>query len=104
MSFNEQLCGCLSDVFSCLIAFQVPLGSCILSGLSTNQATNSGFLRAFIISLFCCFGLSFNRQEIKKRYNLEETYWLDCLAYLCCGACMTSQEYREVENRYLADP
>lgn len=104
MAFREQLCGCLTDIYSCLIAFYAPCGTCILQGITTNQATNEGFLKSFIISLFCCFGMSFNRQQIKRKYQIPETYWTDCLMYVCCAACGTSQEAREVENRYLENP
>jgi Cys-rich protein (TIGR01571 family) len=104
MSYSEQLCGCVNDVFSCLICADVPCGTCIVQALATNQATNIGFLRPFVFSLFCCFGMSHNRQQIKRKYNIPETYWEDCLIFLCCAGCAAAQDYRETENRYLANP
>ncbi|OMJ68958.1 hypothetical protein SteCoe_33458 [Stentor coeruleus] len=104
MSFQEQLCGCLSDMFSCLIVWYVPFGSCVMHAMATNQITNSGFMESYLISLACCFGMAYNRQKIKKVLMIQGNYFEDCLMYFCCMACATAQDYREAETRYLANP
>lgn len=105
MSFQEQLCGCFSDIFSCLIVWYVPLGPCIMHSLATNQIANSGFMESYICScLFCCLGMAYNRQKIRKNLMIQGNYFEDCLIYCCCMSCATAQDYREAETRYLANP
>ena len=104
MSFAEQLFGCFSDVFSLIVVLNLPFGACVIHSMATNQVTNKGFLRACVYSLACCFGMSANRQEIKKKMNLKETFCEDCLIYLFCTPCAAAQDFREAENRYLANP
>ena len=104
MAFKEQLFGCTNDMFSCLGTFIVKCGPCFVNALATHQITNQGFAKSFFITWLCCFGMSQNRQDIKRKLQIRETYWQDCLIYFFCMSCATAQDYREVENRFLADP
>lgn len=104
MSYGEQLCGCFTDMYSCLISAFIPFGACILHSMAVSQLTNRTFLTSCVYSLGCCFGMSANRQKIKKTLRIDEKYWMDCFLYFLCGGCAASQDFREAENRYLINP
>ena len=105
MSYSEQLCGCINDMYSCLIGLHLWIpGQCVLHSIATNQITNKGFGKSCLYSLTCCFGMATNRQEIKRKLHINEAYWEDCCIYLWCMGCAATQDFREAENIYLANP
>lgn len=53
--------------------------------------------------LGCCFGMAWNRAQLRTSMNLPEDYWRDCALYMvCCFPCMATQEYYEVEENLKA--
>ena len=101
MSFREELCGCISDMFSCLVIWTLPFGECVMHASATNSITNKGFGTACAWTLLCCFGMAANRQDIKRQLLMPESYCEDCCIYCWCMPCAAAQDYRESENRYL---
>lgn len=100
VDFDEGLCGCLSDITSCLIACLVPGGVCGIQAKAVNKATGEGMLVPFIFPCFTgCIGAAFNRGKIRDKYHLEGNYITDCLLEMLCPLCAVTQEYREVNRR-----
>ncbi|CAG9310860.1 unnamed protein product [Blepharisma stoltei] len=99
-AFDEPLCGCLSEMCSCLIACFVPCGTCCLQAWSVNKAYQEGLLKPFILPcLLFCFGAAINRGQIRKKYHIEGSFITDCLIEWICAPCAVTQEYREVNRR-----
>lgn len=104
MSFSEPFCGCLSDLFSCVLVCLCPLGPCVVQASTVEKLTGQPFLNACLLaSLTCCFGQAYNRGLIKQQMGLNKSYFEDCLIYLLCADCAATQEYREVEYRVSND-
>ena len=101
MAFREQLFGCVSDMFSCLVIWTLPFGNCVMHASATNTVTNKGFGTACAWTLLCCFGMAVNRQDMKRALMIPDNYFADCCNYFWCTACAAAQDYREAENRYL---
>ncbi|CAG9335840.1 unnamed protein product [Blepharisma stoltei] len=98
--FDEPLCGCLQDMFSCLIVFCVPCGGICIQAYSVDKATSSGMVCPFLWSCCLgCIGSAVNRGQIRQKYHIEGSFIMDCLISCFCGCCAATQEYREVMNR-----
>ena len=98
--FQEELCGCFSDILSCLIGWCVPLGYICLQASAVSTSSNFNPVAAFFISCCCqCIGAAIMRGKIRTAYSMEQAFVADCLLWCCCGPCAGCQEYREVKKR-----
>mmetsp|Transcript_32944 Transcript_32944/g.57741 ORF Transcript_32944/g.57741 Transcript_32944/m.57741 type:complete len:118 (-) Transcript_32944:342-695(-) len=98
--FQEGLCTCYNDTFSCICVL-VPFGVCFLQSkaialLHQNDAYCLPFLRPLIC---CCYGAAWNRHEVREEIKIEGDYCSDLLVHMFCPCCATTQEYREVKRR-----
>ena len=104
--FEEPLCGCLSDMCTCLIAWCVPGGICFLQASSVATATQSsagggeGMCMPFLcVCCLGCLGGAINRGKIRTQYNIQGSFGMDCILWWCLPLCAATQEYREVQKR-----
>ena len=98
--FEEPLCGCFSDIFSCCCAFIVPGGYCFIQSKAVSIATGESMVVPFILPcLLCCIGGAMNRGKIREKHKLDGSFVVDCLLHWCLGCCATTQEYREARKR-----
>ena len=99
-TFQETLCGCVNDIFSCYIAICCPGGLCYLSARSASEASKRSLLPyCFLSSYFCCFGTACNRTSVRQKYQYTGSYWQDLALHCCCAVCAVTQEYREVMKK-----
>mmetsp|Transcript_5333 Transcript_5333/g.9780 ORF Transcript_5333/g.9780 Transcript_5333/m.9780 type:complete len:105 (+) Transcript_5333:264-578(+) len=98
--FEEPLCGCCTDLLSCLIAWCVPCGTCGISAYSVDKAAGDGMFIPFLLPcLIGCIGFAINRGKIREKYKLNGSFIIDCLLHWFCNLCAVTQEYREVRKR-----
>jgi Cys-rich protein (TIGR01571 family) len=98
--FEEPLFGCFSDLFSCIVAWVVPCGSCYIQASAVSKATEEGMLVPFIMPcLLACVGGALNRGKIRDKYKYAGSFPLDCLLHWFCTCCAVTQEYREVDRQ-----
>lgn len=98
--FDEALCGCLSELCSCLVAWCVPGGYCFLQAKAVDIATQEGMVVPYILPcLLGCIGGAINRGKIREVYKIDGNFVTDCLLHFLCTLCAVTQEYREVNHR-----
>ncbi|CAG9336297.1 unnamed protein product [Blepharisma stoltei] len=101
--FDEHICGCFTEMCSCLIAFCIPFGTCGLQAYAINKSIGEGYVIPFVIPIFgWCIGSAINREQIRKKYHIESDFCKDCLFHTFLNPCAAAQEYREavkVEER-----
>lgn len=98
--FHEELCGCFSDIKSCLWVWCVPGGVCCVQAVATDRATQSGaFVPCILVALLGPIGAAINRGKIRERYGIEGSFVGDCCTWMWCAACAACQEYRETQRR-----
>ncbi|CAG9335647.1 unnamed protein product [Blepharisma stoltei] len=99
--WEQPLCGCFSDVSSCMIVCLIcPGGSCIYQALTVSKATGDSCYHAFCCSvLACCIGAAINRKKVRDRYLIDGSCVGDCITHLFCGPLAVCQEHREVYSR-----
>ena len=98
--FEEQLCGCFSNVPVCLWGTFVPGGALCIQASAVNKATNQGATVPYLLVCFlACIGGAINRGKIREHFSIEGGFIGDMFVWWCCGACAACQEYREVHQR-----
>lgn len=99
-SFQESLCGCVNDIFSCYIAVCCPGGLCYLSARAASESAKQSLCPYFSLAVCCCcLGSAYNRVVVRRKYNYEGSYWHDLMLHCCCPVCAVTQEYREVMKK-----
>jgi len=100
--WNNHLCGCMSDLGSCLVACLCP---CIQYGQNVAVLSNAScFCNCLCYSIMqlCwlqwCLGCS-TRGQIRAKYNIIGGQCGDCCVHLLCPCCALSQESRELMSR-----
>ena len=98
--FEEELCGCFSDLPVCLFGYFIPLGCCCLQAAAVSRATGNGIIGPFFI-VWClmCIGGAINRGTIRKVFAIDGGFVEDCCIWSFCYSCAGCQEYREVKKR-----
>lgn len=95
--WNAEFCGCLKSVPACCMVGPT------LQGLTIFQMgqgkEGSGVKNCLLAQFTCCIGSALNRGKVRERYDIPGSFITDCLLYMCCGICMGTQEYREVQLR-----
>ena len=103
--FEEPLCGCLSDMTTCLVAFCLPCGVCCLQAKAVDMSTNEGFAGPCLLLVLTyhfgvgCIGGAINRMKIKSQFSIKGEFLNECLIWWFCCPCAATQEYREVRKR-----
>ena len=98
--FNEDLCGCFSDLTTLLWGCCVPGGILCMQGLAVDRATGQGCAIPYLLVCLCaCIGGAINRGKIRDNYGIAGSFINDCLIWWCCAPCAACQEYREVQRR-----
>ena len=90
---------CLEEPVPCSLSV-----CCLCFGVAVIQYQNQqkaegkgSFGTALTAVCGCCFGMAWNRGQLRTALGLEEAYWSDCGLYaLCCCPCLSVQEYRQV--------
>jgi Cys-rich protein (TIGR01571 family) len=53
-------------------------------------------LRACLCGYYLsCIGAGYNRKAIRRRLNIDGSFFVDCLLECFCSCCAVSQEWRE---------
>lgn len=98
--FEEELCGCFSDIKVCLWGWCVPCGIICMQASAVNKVTGQGAAVPCLLTLFLsCIGAAINRGKIREHYGIEGSFLSDCFTWWYCGPCAACQEYREVARR-----
>ena len=98
--FQEELCGCFSDIPVCLFAWCVPGGVCCMQASAVDKATQQGAVVPYL--LICCLnsiGAAINRGKIRQVYGIQGSCINDCCIWMWCAPCAACQEYRETKRR-----
>ena len=98
--WKSSLCGCFSDIGSCLLTMFCP---CVQYGLNYEKVHKSGCCSQGCT--FCCLagcgcGCLIHkelRHNIRQRRNIPEGC-SDCLVTWCCGGLAICQEARELKD------
>lgn len=99
-SFDDPLCGCFSDICSCLVSCCLPLGVSCVQACAVDKSLDSGMCKSFIHPcILMCIGSAINRGKIRSKYMIEGSFVGDCLVSFFCSPCAVTQEYREVKRR-----
>ncbi|KII65838.1 Protein PLANT CADMIUM RESISTANCE 3 [Thelohanellus kitauei] len=92
--FKQDLCGCFSNMESCLCAWCCP---CISSAYIAEK-TGDNFL--LILLLWFVFPLGppiYLRNKIRMMKNIEGSILEDILVGCCCDCCVLSQLHTEMD-------
>ena len=77
--FDEELCGCRSDIQSCLIGM-IPGGEFCLQAAAINKIFKDGWAVPYLLDCFLlCIGGALNRGKIRNRFGIEGSFTKDCL-------------------------
>eukprot|EP01088_Endostelium_zonatum_P005291 TRINITY_DN16853_c0_g1_i1.p1 TRINITY_DN16853_c0_g1~~TRINITY_DN16853_c0_g1_i1.p1 ORF type:complete len:106 (+),score=5.20 TRINITY_DN16853_c0_g1_i1:99-416(+) len=101
--FNESLCGCFSDIETCLCVWCCP---CIQFGRNAEKVKEGqGILCGvlwFVVMAFTGLGCVlqfYMRGQIREKYGMEANPLMDLLCSWFCGCCTMAQEARELKAR-----
>jgi len=101
--FQEGLCGCFSDIESCLCSCFCP---CVQIGRNWEAIGEGECLTCGLI--YCavqvftglgCIVHMMERGKVRAKYGMEENAVMDLLCAWCCGCCAMAQEAREIKAR-----
>lgn len=99
-NFEEELCGCCSDVKVCLWGWCVPFGLICIQASAVNKATGTGATVPCLLVVFLgCIGGAINRGKIREHYGIHGSFINDCFTWAYCAPCAACQEYREVSSK-----
>jgi len=99
-NFEEELCGCCSDVKVCLWGWCIPCGIVCIQASAVNKATGTGATVPCLLVVFLGFiGGAINRGKIREHYKIDGSFINDCFTWMYCAPCAACQEYREVTRK-----
>ena len=94
-TWSSSLFDCYADCFSCCVTGYV--GPC-LQGESVHIALGDRcWPHGFLAARLGCIGGAYNREKIRKKYNIDGSWCNDCCVMCCCAPCATCQMYREAK-------
>jgi Cys-rich protein (TIGR01571 family) len=101
--WEAEFCKCFDNAIMCLFAWCVPCGcfcmQAIDAKLTLDKEPNAAVMACLCAMCCCCYGAGWNRTNIRKRDNLEGSYFVDCLLYWFCGVCAVTQEWQHVMKK-----
>ncbi|KII66332.1 Protein PLANT CADMIUM RESISTANCE 1 [Thelohanellus kitauei] len=96
--FKQGICGCLEHVDSCLCAFCCP---CIEIGYIA-QNVGESFILCCCLDLFIPWvPITFLRQKVREKRNIDGSLAEDCLMSWCCTCCAIAQAGAELDIRII---
>lgn len=98
--FEEELCGCFSDLPVMLFGLCIPGGYLCLQAQAVNLAYGTGpIVPYFLVCCLACIGGAINRGKIRDIYGYHGGFLGDMMLWWYCAPCAGCQEYREVKRR-----
>ena len=93
-NWKHNLFSCCDSVcmsfFTCLVPCSCAFIQCIDAKLVYPESKE--YCAAYFCAWLGCFGLAYNRAQIRNKLSIEGSYCIDCVCHTCCCCCSLVQE------------
>lgn len=102
VDFKESLFSCekTPGLFCFLLSFACIGGPCCVQAkIASEYSKKPAVLHCVFPCLCLCIGAAYNRQSLRERLGLDQSFLSDCLSHTLCNPCAVNQEFLEYNSQ-----